>query len=176
MHKGCNLHIITGWNRYMNVRSTTADDWLRLKQVRLAALLDAPTAFGVSYQTAARYSDEQWKQRASSKGTAYWLAVVENSVLGMIGAAVSERGRFNLIGMWVEPAARGTGTAVRLIDAVKAQAVERGYDRVFLDVSPENGRAVRLYLGQGFSFLDEWEPLESHPHIMVQAMVWDAGN
>ena len=37
----------------MHIRLTQASDWMLLKQVRLAALLEAPTAFGVSYQTAA---------------------------------------------------------------------------------------------------------------------------
>ena len=90
----------------------------------------------------------------------------------MIGAAVSSANRFNLIGMWIEPAARGSGVAVQLVDAVKARAREKGFDRVFLDVSQDNARASGFYLKQGFVFLDEWEPLESHPHISVQTMRW----
>ncbi len=159
----------------MEIRLTTKQDWQRLKEVRLAALLDSPTAFGVSYLAAARYSDEHWQQRASSTGTAFWLAVLGEAPLGMVGAAVSDSGRFNLIGMWVEPAARGSGVAARLVEAVKARALERGHDRVFLDVAPENARAVGFYLRQGFVFLDEWEALESHPQIKVQTMVWIAG-
>lgn len=159
----------------MDIRLTTTADWLRLKHVRLAALLDSPTAFGVSYQTAAGYTDEQWKQRASSTGTTFWLAISDGSVSGMIAAAVSEAGRFNLIGMWVEPTARGSGAAARLVDAVKARALERGFDRVYLDVAPENVRAVKFYQKRGFCFLDEWEVLENHPHIKVQTMVWMAG-
>lgn len=57
----------------MDIRSTVTEDWKLLRQVRLAALLDTPTAFGVSYQTAADYTDEQWQVRASSTGTAFWL-------------------------------------------------------------------------------------------------------
>lgn len=142
-----------------------------LKQIRLAALLDAPTAFGVSYQTAASYSRSQWEQRASSTGTEFWLAFRNGRPVGMVGAAVSESGRFNLIGMWVEPQTRGTGIAEGLVEVVKARSIQRGFDGVFLDVSPENTRASNLYLKLGFVFLGEWEPLESHPQISVQAMV-----
>lgn len=156
----------------MDIRSTEVKDWMLLKQVRLAALLDTPTAFGVSYQTAALYSDEQWKDRASSAGTEFWLAVKDNKPVGMIGAAVSGANRYNLIGMWVEPTARGSGVAAQLVEAVKSRAIEKGHDHVFLDVSPDNARASNFYLNQGFSFIDEWEPLESHPHIMVQTMLW----
>ncbi|KPN92942.1 GCN5 family acetyltransferase [Pseudomonas nunensis] len=144
-----------------------------MKQIRLAALLDTPTAFGVSYQTAAHYTDEQWKERASSgSGTQFWLTFEDNKPLGMIGAAVSQTNRYNLIGMWVEPTARGSSVANQLVEAVKSSAMVKGYDRVFLDVSPDNARAANFYLRQGFTFMDEWEPLESHPHISVQTMFW----
>ena len=156
----------------MDIRSTVTEDWKLLRQVRLAALLDTPTAFGVSYQTAAAYTDEQWQVRASSTGTAFWLAFEEGRPVGMIGAAVSSTQRFNLIGMWVEPAARGSGVATQLVETVKAHATSQGFDRVFLDVSPDNARASNFYLKHGFAFMDEWEPLESHPHITVQTMLW----
>ncbi len=74
--------------------------------------------------------------------------------------------------MWVEPQARGAGIAERLVEAVKARARQQGRDRIFLDVSPDNGRAAGFYLKQGFVFIDEWEPLASHPHLRVQTMVW----
>jgi ribosomal protein S18 acetylase RimI-like enzyme len=157
----------------MDIRLTEEKDWKLLKQIRLAALLDTPTAFGVSYQTAAHYTDEQWKERASSgNGTQFWLAIEDDKPVGMIGAAVSQANRYNLIGMWVEPAARGSSVANQLVDAVKSRAMSRGYDRVFLDVSPDNARAANFYLRQGFTFMEEWEPLESHPHIRVQTMFW----
>lgn len=154
------------------IRLATVDDWQRLKQVRLAALLDAPKAFGISHEAASRYTDEQWRQRASATGTAFWLAFVEGRAVGMVGAAPAEAGRFNLIGLWLEPGARGYGLATRLVSAVKARVVEQGHERVFLDVAPENVQAVRLYQQQGFLFLDEWEALESHPQVKVRRMMW----
>lgn len=161
----------------MDIRLTEAKDWMFLKQVRLAALLDTPTAFGVSYQEAAQYSDGQWKKRASSAaGPEFWLAIKDDKPVGMIGAGVNQANRYNLIGMWVEPAARGSGVAAQLVEAVKSRAIGKGHDRVFLDVSPDNARASNFYLKQGFSFIDEWEPLVSHPHIRVQTMLWTVRN
>ena len=156
----------------MDIRPAETKDWRLLKQTRLAALLDTPQAFGVSYQAAAADTDVQWQERASSAGTQFWLAFEQGRPVGMIGTAVNSANRFNLIGMWVEPAARGSGVATQLVEAVKARARERGFDRVFLDVSPDNARATSFYLQQGFVFLDEWAPLESHPHITVQTMLW----
>jgi ribosomal protein S18 acetylase RimI-like enzyme len=159
----------------MEVRMTGAADWLLLKQVRLAALSNAPTAFGVSFDTAAGYTDEQWQQRSSAMdGPEFWLAFMDGAPVGMIGAGVSQRHRYNLIGMWVEPDVRGSGIASKLVEAVKTRAIQKGHDRVFLDVSPGNERAANFYLKHGFVFIDEFEPLASHPHIVVQTMVWAA--
>jgi ribosomal protein S18 acetylase RimI-like enzyme len=157
----------------ITIRPTLENDWTSLKAVRLAALLDSPTAFGVSHQAAAAYTDEQWKTRAAGTQTVFWLALQDGEAIGMIGAAESQAKRYNLIGMWVAPPARGSGVAARLVDAVKANALQQGHERVFLDVAPENVRAARFYQKQGFSFIDEWEPLASHPHIQVQTMVWN---
>ncbi|MNG28850.1 putative acetyltransferase [compost metagenome] len=78
--------------------------------------------------------------------------------------------------MWVEPSARGSGVATQLVETVKSRAIGKGHDRIFLDVSPDNARASNFYLRLGFSFIDEWESLESHPHIMVQTMLWTVQN
>lgn len=156
----------------MDIRLTQRDDWALLKQTRLAALQDMPTAFAVTYQTAVGYSDQQWQERAAGMGTQFWLALEGARPVGMIGAGFNGAGRYELIGMWVAPDARGSAAAAGLVAAVKARAAERGVAAVFLEVAPDNGRAVSFYRRQGFGFLDEWEPLDSHPHILLQTMCW----
>jgi ribosomal protein S18 acetylase RimI-like enzyme len=157
----------------MIVRETNVQDWVSLKTVRLEALLDAPTAFGVSYQAAINYTDERWKELASSEGQPhFWLALDRNKPVGMIGGGVDQTSRFNLIGMWIKPEFRGSGVAEHLVNAVKARAIDKGYRRVMLGVSPDNLRASRFYRKQGFVFIDEFEELSSHPHIKVQTMEW----
>jgi ribosomal protein S18 acetylase RimI-like enzyme len=167
----------------MHIRPTTEDDWAALKAVRLAALLDAPTAFGVSHRSAAAYTEAQWRERAAVGGTAFWLAFDsggnsngDGQPVGMVGAAVDGAGHYNLIGMWVAPGYRGAGAARLLVDAVKVHAAAGGHRRIVLDVAPDNARAARFYLNQGFVFLDEWAPLESHPGIRVQKMAWTAAH
>ena len=46
----------------MKIRATEERDWMILKEIRLAALLDTPTAFGESYQKTITNSNEQWQQ------------------------------------------------------------------------------------------------------------------
>jgi ribosomal protein S18 acetylase RimI-like enzyme len=120
------------------------------------------------------YTESQWRERAAGPHPRFWLAFLDGEAVGMIGGGVSSRQRYNLIGMWLAPQVRGSGIAAQLVAAVKAEAVSQGYGSVYLDVAPDNGRAVRFYERQGFAFIDEWEPLASHPHIQVQTMLWRA--
>lgn len=155
----------------MLIRYTTEEDWQILRTIRLSALLDSPTAFGVSHATALSYTDIEWKNRSAGRGQArFKLAMGNGAAVGMVGFAVSSTGDFNLIAMWVSPEFRGTTTASMLVEAVKAEAVRQGHARIVLDVAPKNRRAVSFYQKLGFTFLPEWEPLESHPEIQLQKM------
>lgn len=155
------------------IRYTTEDDWQELKRTRLAALRDAPTAFGVTHASAAAYTDEAWRDRAAGRGPArYILAFDGAESVGIVAHVAKAHRELELIAMWVAPTQRGTPTATRLIEEVKAYAIANGYRRVLLDVSPGNARASAFYQKQGFTFLPQWEALESHPDIQVQKMEW----
>lgn len=153
----------------IDIRYTQERDWQELKRVRLAALLDAPTAFGVTFASAAAYTDEAWRERAAGQGKArFILAFDGGEAIGIVGHVRNDQQELELIAMWVAPSHRGTPTAARLVDAVKAHATVR----ILLDVAPANARASAFYQKQGFAFLPQWEPLESHPHIQLQKMEW----
>jgi ribosomal protein S18 acetylase RimI-like enzyme len=157
----------------MEIRPTRASDWEALKALRLAALQAAPTAFGVSYASAAADSDQRWRQRATADTQPeYWLALAQGQAVGMIGGAPDAQGHYHLIAMYVMPEFRGQGAAAGLVAAVTARAAALGYRQVNLDVAPDNAAAVALYQRQGFVFLPHWEALASHPHIQVQRMAW----
>jgi ribosomal protein S18 acetylase RimI-like enzyme len=120
-------------------------------------------------------TDLQWRDRAAGRGQAlFTLAFMNGCAVGIVGHVRSSPSESNLIAMWVAPALRGTVTAARLVESVKAHAVSQGYARVVLEVAPDNLRAVSFYHRQGFSFLPEWEALESHPYIQIQKMEWRA--
>ena len=157
----------------MTIRPTTAQDWRTLKDIRLAALLDAPHAFGLRYETAVYHSDAAWRERAAGTADlAYFLGFVEGDAAAMIGAWVRPEGDLTLISMWAKPQYRGTGVAARLVDAVKARARDIGHTRVVLSVAAENQRAVAFYRKHGFYFLPEWEPLAGNPQVSLQKMQW----
>ena len=155
------------------IRPTSAADWPALKCTRLAALLDAPTAFGASHASAAGFSDADWQQRATSTPQrTFFLAFDGEHPIGLAAQVVAGNGECHLIAMWVHQEYRGMAVAQGLVDAVKQCAVNNGHRRLVLDVAPENTRAAAFYRKQGFVFLPVWEALESHPHIQVQKMEW----
>ena len=156
------------------IRATLEEDWEVLRGIRLASLLDASTAFGTTYAANAANTEAQWRDRAAGRGPArFVLAFVDGDAVGMAGAVVNAAGEFGLIAMWVRPEFRGAGVAVALVEAIKADALARGYSRVVLDVSTENQRATAFYTKLGFAFLPVWDALESHPGITVQKMEWN---
>ena len=157
----------------MIIRATLEEDWEMLREIRLASLLDAPTAFGTTYAANVANTEAQWRDRAAGRGPArFVLAFVDGEAVGMAGAVVNAAGEFGLIAMWVRPEYRGAGVAAALVEAIKADGLARGYSRVVLDVSTENQRATAFYTKLGFAFLPVWEALESHPEITVQKMEW----
>lgn len=127
-------------------------NWRTYRDVRLASLLDAPSAFGSTYAAEAAFSDERWLARVNS-GSATWLAMWGDLP---VGAATSfrfpEQGEDEtcLVGMWVAGHARGTGVAEALVGQVLDDARSRGLARVTLDVAEQNGRARTFYERMGF--------------------------
>ena len=159
----------------LRICPATAADWPALKSTRLAALLDAPTAFGASHASAAAFSDDDWLQRAiPTPQRTFFLAFDAEQAIGLAAQVAAGDGECHLIAMWVRSDYRGRDVAAALVDAVKQRAMDNGHARLVLDVAPENTRAAAFYEKQGFVFLPEWEALDSHPHIQVQKMEWRA--
>lgn len=140
------------------IRFTVEEDWEILKIVRLESLLDSPDVFSATYATAKKYSESQWRDRASYKTQyQYILAIQGTRAVGIIGATLNAALEFNVVAMWVNPEFRGKGIADLLISAIKSLAISKGHHRMVLSVSPHNLRAVSFYSRHGFVFIPEWE-------------------
>ncbi|QHH97472.1 GNAT family N-acetyltransferase [Acinetobacter dispersus] len=142
------------------VRLTTEEDWKILKTVRLESLLDSPDVFAANYATTEKYSESEWRDRASQKTKfQYVLAIKGDRAIGIIGGTQNAVHEFNVIAMWVNPIFRGSGIADLLVSAIKNLAVSKCHSRIVLSVSPKNERAVYLYSRHDFVFIPEWESL-----------------
>jgi GNAT superfamily N-acetyltransferase len=153
----------------ITVRRITPDESDVLRAVRLAALADAPTAFGSTLERELAFDDAEWLVRATVSSTGHerctYLAWHDDGrVVGVAGGFVSpERDAVDLVSMWTDPAVRRTGTGRRLIDAVTGWARAAGVGRVELWVTRGNDPAQRLYESMGFVETGDHQPLPSDP-------------
>lgn len=150
------------------------DDWRRFRDVRLAALLDAPDAFGSSHAREAAYGEAEWRGFVALGPM--WLAVDDGRDVGMVSGGTSrDTGEPWVFAMWVEPASRGRGIAAQLLDAVVGWARTTGYRRVGLDVTDRAPAARRCYERYGFVANGVTKPLDRDRSISLAELHYDLG-
>lgn len=155
----------------IELRVLSPDDWPAWRELRLAALAEAPYAFG---STLAEWQgdgdrERRWRDRLAIDGSLSLLAVLDDSPAGMIGC-LPDGGRLELVSMWVSPTARGKGVGDRLVAEIARWAAEQGVPALYLSVRPDNEAAIALYARHGFA--DTGEPGELLPdgrHEIVMA-------
>ena len=156
----------------VEVRRITPADADVLRDVRLRALLDAPSAFGSTYAAEVDRPDAEWRQRAESgaagsdRFTA--LALLDDHCIGIAGGFRNDHdghhADIDLVSMWVAPSHRGSGVAALLVDAVLDWARdEAAAEVVGLWVTRGNTAAQRLYERLGFVETGDVQPLPSDP-------------
>jgi GNAT superfamily N-acetyltransferase len=140
------------------IRRLAAADWGAFRAVRLAALRDAPEAFGSTASDAERLDEAGWRRRV--EGRAVFIAEFAGQHAGLsAGIAGDHPGDAELISMWVAPAWRGQGVGDRLVEAVLAWAAAERFATVRLWVANGNARAERLYARHGFASTGREQPM-----------------
>ena len=113
---------------------TIASDPAAIRAVRLAALADSPASFGRTLEEESAAPAEWWSDLAARSAA----GVTDRVFLAPEGAGMAgghlEGEDVELWGMWVAPAARGSGLGRSLLDAVVAWARSIGAARVVLRV------------------------------------------
>jgi GNAT superfamily N-acetyltransferase len=141
------------------------DDWASLREIRLAALLDAPQAFGSTYQREARFTEAQWRERFKDRAVTFLAHLDEDAPPAGIAGVWVDDGAAELVSMWVRPDARGRGVGEALVMAATGWAKAQGHGTLFLWVTELNAPARRLYERCGFTPSGEQQPLPSHPTL-----------
>jgi ribosomal protein S18 acetylase RimI-like enzyme len=152
------------------VREVKVDEWELLRDVRLAALREAPYAFGSSYDREAPFTEEQWRGRLSSRSVTFFAEIAGVVEPAGIAGVYEEDGAAHLVSMWVRPAARGQGVGEALVTATADWAKASGYDTLYLWVTDTNPAAVGLYQRCGFIPTGERQPLPSDPSLQESQM------
>ncbi|MCT9091121.1 GNAT family N-acetyltransferase [Streptomyces sp. ASQP_92] len=154
------------------IRPVRADEWRKVKELRLAALADpaAPLAFLDTWETASAQPDSFWQERAAgaAQGDSVRQFVAEGpdgAWAGTVAVLVEAGGaddifgtrvdtsQGHLVGVFVRPECRGTGLTELLVAGALEWAwslEEPRLNRVRLFVHEDNARAQGFYRKAGF--------------------------
>jgi GNAT superfamily N-acetyltransferase len=151
----------------MMVREATPDDWQAMRDTRLAALRDAPSAFASTAEREAAYDEQAWRAWTylSGRGVMYFAEVAGLPEPAGLAGIFVEGAEAHLVAMWVRPAARGQKVGEALIEATAGWAQSRGFGALYLWVTESNAPARRLYERCGFTGTGERQPLPSDPAL-----------
>lgn len=140
--------------------------WRDYRGVRLAMLLDEPTAFGSTFAREVGFSDQQWLERIATSTVllAYEGSLPVGSVTLWQAPDQPSDERY-LVGMWVAAHARGTGAGDALVQALLDEAAALRVRRVLLHVGETNARAAALYRRMGFTPTGGQLVLEHQPDV-----------
>jgi len=149
------------------IRSTTADDWERVRDLRLEMLRDTPDAYLETVHDALRHDEQEWRMRGRRGRSATGVSLVAIDAgdrwVGAMGGWVPEPCADPLlVGVYVAPSHRGrdSGVADALLDAIEAWAGEHGA-ALRLAVHEGNHRARAFYARRGYEATGE-----SHPYVL----------
>jgi GNAT superfamily N-acetyltransferase len=132
------------------IRRLGPEDWKRFRDVRLAALKEAPYAFGSTFEREANLTEKHWRGAVVQRTR--FVAEIDGEVAGTVGAGPGEfRGSAALTALWVDPRYRDRGVGSALVEAVVEWAADQGFSQVLLWVTEVNRNAERLYVRHGFA-------------------------
>ena len=157
----------------MVIRPIRPDEWRDLRDLRLRALLDAPDAYGSTFEEESADSDEAWQRRADHPDRIMAVAVDESGrFVGMASGGPAWEGLdgAGLFGMWVDPAVRGQGIGEALIGVIASWAQASGYERIGLGVTIGNDVAAHLYERLGFEDTGLRYPLRAGTDLTIRVL------
>jgi ribosomal protein S18 acetylase RimI-like enzyme len=140
----------------IELREVTSDDWQEWRELRLAALADAPYAFGSQLADWVDAEESRWRARLDLPGARNVIAVLDGTPVGMAsGVRSDEDGVIELISMWIAPSGRGQGIGDRLMAQIETWARAASAHTLKLSVVQGNKPAHALYLRTGYVDTDE---------------------
>jgi 5'-3' exonuclease/ribosomal protein S18 acetylase RimI-like enzyme len=152
------------------IRRVRSENWADLRDVRLAALADAPCAFASTLDQETGYDERRWREWIGR--TVFFLAWHGGRPAGLVGGFGQEDGGWHVISMWVSPPARGAGLAGRLIAAVARHARAEGAPALTLWVTDGNDRARAFYRRAGFRSTGRRQPVRPQtPELWEEEML-----
>jgi len=150
----------------IQIRPILPHQWQLHKNVRLAALAEAPYAFSTTLESAQARSDSDWgaltDRYARNENSITYFAFQGEQPCGM-AACVRQDDQAEMLAVWVDPAFRRMGIGRALIDYAVDWAASQGVTTLKVGVFDDNLGARALYTAAGFQDLGEPCPSCSTP-------------
>jgi ribosomal protein S18 acetylase RimI-like enzyme len=146
------------------VETLNESEWSRLRDVRLSALRDHPSAFLSSHEREAAYGEQQWRQEfARGEWNIMRTGGQEIGLLGVTRELAMSLQECYLEYLWVAPDFRRSGVASMLLRTVLDRLRDSGVHTVWLYILNGNQDAMRVYQRFGFQSTNERHLLPDHP-------------
>ena len=148
------------------------DEWSRLREIRLASLLDTPDAFGGRYEQEVAFTESEWRELFNLNS--YLVASIDGKDIAMMFLE-KLRGDFGATcwvgGCWSNPEYRGIGAVRALFDYVDSVAEEKGWQIQGLGVFIVNKSAIAAYEKLGFKAMGDPQESTRRPGNFYQRMI-----
>jgi GNAT superfamily N-acetyltransferase len=160
----------------LNVEILAPTEWKILRDVRLRALKDSPSAFVSSYEVEAPWTEVHWRRRFDG---ALWVVARRGQRIVGLARSVRVQGRpaeeRHLESVWVEPGHRKTGVTRALLRFLTEQ--DPGVREWLVWVLDGNPDARHVYVRLGFVATGERQVLasgrgEERLRLVVQRTGW----
>jgi len=146
------------------VEVLTEQEWWVLRDLRLTALKDYPTAFLSSYEREEAYGERRWREEfVRGEWNVIRAGERRAGLLGVTRLPDMPLQECYLEYMWVDPGFRRHGVASDLLRTVLDRIGDLGVLTVLLYILAGNDDARRLYERFGFQHTNEWQELPGHP-------------
>jgi ribosomal protein S18 acetylase RimI-like enzyme len=147
-----------------DIKLLAPDEWLWLKNIRLAALQDSPHAFLATYEGEKGYEERQW--RAEFSRGDWFTGVLDGRPVSLLGATSEPEtppDERYIEYLWVSPECRHSGIARSMLTTVIDRLQGSGVRTVYLWVLDGNEVAIQLYEKVGFVSTNHRLSLPEHP-------------
>ena len=147
---------ISGMPSNVNIRNIALKDNEAIAKVIRAAL----TEFGANKPGTVYYdaTTDHLFELFQTPGSVYFIAELDGKVLGGGGifpTAALPEGTCELVKLYLDKNARGTGLGKKLLLQSMEWAKQNGYNQVYLESMPELSKAVAIYEQVGFEKLNQ---------------------
>lgn len=134
----------------IKVRLLDVDEWQLYRDVRLAALRDAPEAFVARSEDEASYDDDFWREQMSLATRI--VAERGDEPVGLVGLGLHEEDpqKAAVFGLWTAPSLRGHHVGWDLVSIARQKATEDGCRLLYFWVISDKAAAIGFAGSFGF--------------------------